>query len=225
MDRFDLSRAVRAPFQDSEWLTKSLLAIAWTLLIVTIPALVGAQVAYIRSVAQGDEKLPAWSDFGGKWLDGLMVSIAAFLYFLPVVALGAFALVPVVSVAVNDGDAGGAAAALASGGICLMGVAGIVYAALMSVFFSAAMTHYAMRSEFGAFFDFGGILGHVRDRSGYFVAWVYVILVSMVVSTISSVLTGATGGLGGLVMPAVSYLGAMVSAHVLGQWAAASYRS
>ena len=72
MDNVDLGRALKAPFQEG-WIPKSLLAIVWTFLIVTTPALMGAYLEYVRSVAYGDERLPEWSGFGEKWVKGIAV--------------------------------------------------------------------------------------------------------------------------------------------------------
>ena len=38
MDKIDLGRAFKAPFEDKEWVKKTLLGWLWMLLIVTSPA-------------------------------------------------------------------------------------------------------------------------------------------------------------------------------------------
>lgn len=222
MDRFDLGRAFRVPFDDPGWVNKALMALVWSLLVVTLPAIYGAQVAYIRSVARGDERLPDWDGFGQKWVDGLLVALAGLVYFLPVLALGAVLFLPAIIAGVAGGDSG-ALGALVGGGACVFVLASLVYTAAVSVFYSAAITHFAMRGTFGAFFDLKGIATLVRGKTGYFTAWLYVLLISVGVSAVSGFLTGATAGFGGILMGAVSYLAAMMSGHILGQWAAVAY--
>ena len=222
MDRFDIGRAFRVPFEDPGWVNKTLMALVWSLLVVTLPAIYGAQVEYIRGVAKGDETLPDWDGFGQKWVDGLLVALAGFVYFLPVLALGAVLFLPAIIAGVAGGDSG-ALGALVGGGTCIFVLVSIVYTAAVSVFYSAAITHFAMRGSFGAFFDLKGIAALVRGKTGYFTAWLYVLLISVGVSAISGFLTGATAGFGGILMGAVSYLAAMMSGHVLGQWASVAY--
>lgn len=222
MDRFDIGRAFRVPFDDPGWVNKTLMALLWSVLVVTLPAIYGAQVAYIRSVARGDERLPDWDGFGKKWVDGFLVALASFVYFLPVLAVGAVFFVPAIIAGATGGESD-ALGVLVGGGTCLFVLASIVYAVVVSIFYSAAITHFAMRGSFGAFFDLKGIAALVRGKTGYFTAWLYVLLISAGVSAISGFLAGVTAGFGGILMGAVSYLAAMMSGHVLGQWAAVAY--
>ena len=84
MDKIDLGRAFKAPFADAEWVKKTLMGWLWMLLGVTAPAVYGAQLEYIKSVSEGREDLPDWSDFGNKWVKGFMLLIAGFIYTLPI---------------------------------------------------------------------------------------------------------------------------------------------
>lgn len=214
----DLGRAFRAPFDDPGWVKKTLFGLLWGLLGVTAPAIYGAQVEYIRGVSRGDERLPEWDDFGKKWVEGFMISLAGFIYFLPAFALILFSLVPVLMA--SDGNSN-ALGALAGGTMCLVWLVVIVYTVAISVLFSAATVHYAMSGSFGAFFQFGDILAKVRGGSGYWTAWLYVLLISFAGSTVSSILSAT--GIGYILFGAVMYLMAMMSGHVFGQWARDAY--
>ena len=55
-----------------------------------------------------------------------------------------------------------------------------------------------MKRSFGAFFDFGDIIGLVRGGTGYFTAWLYTILIGFAGSVVASVLPGT--GVGALVL-------------------------
>ena len=213
----DIGRALKAPFEDSDWVSKTLLGFLFGLLGFTAPAVYGAQLDYISGVANGDESLPSWNDFGRKWVEGFMVFLAGLLYFLPVVILGFVFVVPPIIALVNANGEGGALGAVLGGGLCLFWVAALIYSIVVSVFFSAAMTNYAMRRSFGAFFDFGGILALVRGGTGYLTAWLYTVLTAFVGSAIVSALSAT--GIGAVLAPAIAYLVAMITGHVLGQWA------
>ncbi len=217
----DLGRGFKAPFEDKDWISKTLLGFLWGLLGVTAPAVSGAQVEYIRSVSRGDDSLPTWDDFGKKWVEGLLVFVAGFLYFLPVIVLGALFAAPiVVSLLVSGGDSdvlGG----LFAGGFCFFWIVALVYVAGVSVLFSAAMTNYAMKGSFGAFFALGEIMELVRGNTGYLTAWFYTLVIGFGGSAVASILSGT--GVGAILAPAITYLVAMMSGNILGQWAAQAY--
>ena len=220
MDSIDLGRAFKAPFQDRDWVTKTLLGFVWSLLVFTLPAVYGAQVEYISRVSHGDETLPDWSDFGDKWLRGLLVMVAGLIYYLPVVAISVIFFVPIVIASVGAGNSN-AAAVFAAGGTCLFMLIAIIYSIAVSIFFYAAVTNYAMTNDFGAFFQFGPIMARVREGSGYFAAWLWALVAGVASSVVVGILSAT--GIGTILAPAVVYLLAMVMGHLFGQWAARSY--
>lgn len=216
----DFARAIKAPFEDKDWVTKTLIGFLLALSVIFLPTVYGAQLDYIRRVSKGDETLPGWDDFGNKWVEGFLVFLAGLIYFLPVLVIGVVFLAPPIIALVTGGqeDVFGS---LLAGGTCLFILLAVVYSIAVSVLFSAALTHYAMRGGFGSFFDFGGILAKVRGGTGYFTAWLYTIAISIIASFITSVLSST--GVGGILAPAVTYLMAIMTGHVLGQWAALAY--
>ena len=218
MDKIDLGRAFKAPFADADWVKKTLMGWLWMLLGVTSPAVYGAQLEYIKSVSEGREDLPDWSDFGSKWVKGFMLLIAGFIYFLPVIVLSFIFMIPVILAAASGSDGMGG---LAAGGMCLFWIFAIVYSVGVAILFYAATVNYALSGQFGAFFRFSEILARVRDGSGYWAAWLWAIVVSMASGLAVSIL-GATF-IGYILVPAVSYLSVMITAHLFGQWAARSY--
>lgn len=217
----DFGRAFKAPFEDKDWIVKTLLGLLWGLLVVTSPALYGAQVEYIRGVANGDEGIPGWDGFGKKWVEGFLISIAGFIYALPIVILGAImvgsTLIPVI---LSGGDSG-AATGLFGGTTCLFVFIAMVYGILVSIFFYGAIVQYAMKGNFGAFFQIGEILGRVRGGSGYWTAWLYALLVSFGGSLVTSLLSST--GIGAILYGAVVYLMLIITGHLFGQWARSAY--
>lgn len=223
MNQIDLTRAIKAPFADKDWVTKTLLACVWTILGFTIPALYGAQVEYINRTSRGDESLPDWSDFGGKWVKGFLVWIASFLYFLPAVVMFGIGLIPVAVAAISSANSQGVGSlgALAAGSTCLFVAIATVYSFAVSLIFNAAVVNFAMKGTFGAFFEFGEIMVKVRGGSGYFTAWLFALVISIGASTVSGMLTATY--VGAILVFPLAYLTMMMTGSVLGQWASGAY--
>lgn len=221
MNSIDIGRAFKAPFADEKWVNKTLLGFVWILLVVTAPAAMGAMIEYMKGVAEGREDLPEWDDFGGKWVKGFMAGLAGFIYMLPVAILGVVLAVPVFITAVASGDGSGALGGLMAGGMCLFWLIAIVYIVAVSIFFYGAMANYAMKGNFGAFFEVGAVMEKVRGNNGYWTAWLYAIVVSFGASAISGVLSST--GVGAILYPAVAYLSYMITGHIFGQWIASAY--
>jgi len=219
MDKIDLGRAVKAPFADPEWVKKALLGMLWTLLVVTSPAVYGAHLEYIRGVSRGREDLPEWDDFGTKWVQGFLLSIAGFIYFLPVIVLGLFFAIPIIMAGASNNDALGG---LVGGGVCLFFIVAVIYGIAVGIFFGAATVNYAIKGDFGALFQFSEILARMRDGSGYFAAWLWALVVAFGATAVTGIIT-AIPVLGWLVADAVVFLELMIIGHLYGQWAARSY--
>jgi hypothetical protein len=219
MDSIDLGRAFKAPFADPQWVNKTLMGWLWMLLGVTAPAVYGAQLDYIKGVSEGREELPDWSNFGDKWIRGFVLMIAMFIYLLPIWILGfVFALPGIIAAAASNGNAGGG---LLGGGMCLFFLVAIVYVIGIAIVLYGATVNYALKGGFGSLFAFGEIMGHVRDGSGYFAAWLWALVLSFGASVVIGVLSATF--IGYIAVPAVSYLMVMMTAHLFGQWAARSY--
>jgi hypothetical protein len=216
MNSVDFGRAFKAPFEDSEWVKKTLMGLLWGILVVTSFAVIGAMLDYIKSVANGNERLPEWDDFGGKWVRGFMVFLAGVIYFLPVWVLGIIFLVPALLAAGVNSDAVGA---LASGGLCLFWLIAIVYSIAVGVLFYAATVNYAMAGDFGAFFRFGENIDRVRTKPGYWTAF----LIAIVATFAAGMVAGIIPVVGWLLSFALTYLAYMISGHGFGQWAAIAY--
>lgn len=218
MNSIDIGRAFKAPFTDKDWIKKTLLGYLWMILVVTIPAVFGAQIEYIKRAAEGRDELPEWTDFGEKWVKGFMAGLAGFIYFLPVILGGILAAIPVATAA----SAGNSQNAVGVGVLVLYGLLALAYVIAVTLFFYAALTHYAMTDRFGAFFEFGEIFKRLRT-GGYFTAWLFAWVISIAGSVVTSVFTTAFRGLGAVVSPAVSFLALMMTGNLLGQYASKAY--
>ena len=215
----DISRAFRAPFNDPDWVKKTLLGWVWVLLFVTSPAVYGAAIEYIQRVAHGDDRLPEWDDFGGKWVKGFLAAVASFIYFLPIVVIGMILVIPLALSANSNADA---LTGLLAGGMCLFWVLAAIYGIAVSILFYAAIVNYAMKGHFGAFFEISEILANVRKPGGnYFLAWLFALVVGIGASVVTSVLSLTYIGV--ILFGAIIYLEFMIIGHLFGQWAADAY--
>jgi hypothetical protein len=230
----NIERAIKAPFADAKWLTKTAWAGLWAALGVTFPAVTGYTLDYMRNVANGYETpMPEWNtEFGRWWSRGFFVLLAGFIYCLPAFVLMGVGFIPLVGAAVmgSVSDSADALAIVGGGSVCLTMMIASIYLLAISVFFSAAQVNYALSNDFGALFRFKEILARLRtDGAGYFAAWGMSIVVSVASSTIAGfigsilgatmVLTVLAPFLGG----AVGFLAGMMAAHLFGQYAAKAY--
>lgn len=221
MESIDLGRALKAPFQDTEWVKKTLLGavFAFPFFFFLMPAVSGAMLDYIKGVSEGREEIPDWNDFGVKWVKGLLLIVAGFIYTLPLSILFVVMALPgFIAALASDGTSG---LGLFSGGMCLFSVIALVYLIGIAVILYGATVNFALKGEFGALFAFPEIMGHVRDNTGYFVAWLWSIVVYMAASVVIGMLSATY--IGYIAVGAVVYLQSMITAHLFGQWAARSY--
>ena len=227
----DIGKSFTFVTEDEKWLEK----LGLGALISAVPVLnfawTGFMVDIMRNVAADDAKpLPDWSDLGEKFVKGLVVTVAGFIYALPAILVGCLlfglAFVPVIAVS-GQGESGanpdlalGTSALLIAVGCCLG-----LYGLLLSFVFPAVMINYSRQGTFGACFRFGEIMGLVTANLGaYVTAWAMSIAAGFLVGLV----VGAAGLLmvwvpciGWLIMWALgaiasAYLG-VVYAHLFGQ--------
>lgn len=80
----DIGKSITYPFEDKEWAKKLLLGIIISIVPILNFAWIGYMLRTMRNVYDGAETLlPDWSEFGDKFVKGLLVSIASFIYSLP----------------------------------------------------------------------------------------------------------------------------------------------
>lgn len=203
----DFGKALTFPFEDDEWLPKLGIATVVSWIPIVNFALGGWMIALIRNIKNNDEMpLPAWDDFGGFFMKGLLMAVAYFIYYIPggvLIGGGSFGL--------SYGSSGedGAAIALIIGACCLCIGLLILIAAMLTYF--GGLIRFADTESFGTFMEFGANFGLVRDNlSPFLMALLYYILGSILLSIVAAIPLG----LGYLVLTAVmTYFGG----HLLGQ--------
>ncbi len=177
----DIGKAFTYLFEDENWLIK--LLIGGVLLFIPIVNFIpiGYALTALRNVAEGKERpLPEWDNWGGYFTKGLMVFLAGLLYALPLLILagvgGAFSAI---AGAREEGFLVSLAALCVTLLYCLMSIYGLA----LSFWLPGALTHYAFKGEFGAFFSFGEIFRYITSGLGnYLVAWIISLVASFLAS-------------------------------------------
>ena len=195
----DVGRAFTYPFEDEDWLKKMIIGAVLNLVPVVNFIGMGYGLRQMKKVSQGqDLPLPEWDDWGGDFMKGLLVALAAIIYTLPI---WLFQLVTVIVVAIaGNSDAGNTVAGLCATAMsCLMAVYGIA----LAVWLPAAIMQYVKEDSFGGFFRFADIWAFITGNLGdYLVAW----LVYLLAGIVASIVGGIACGIGVLFTTFWSYL-------------------
>ena len=84
----DIGKSFSYVFDDEDWVKK--VAIGGVISIIPIVNFiaVGYSLRALKNVAEGKERpLPEWDEWGDDWVKGLMVTLAGFIYAIPLIAL------------------------------------------------------------------------------------------------------------------------------------------
>jgi hypothetical protein len=215
----DIGRSFKYMFDDESWITKILIGGILGLIPIVNFVIYGYQLEVIKNVAQDqDLPLPDWDDFGGKFVKGLMVMIASFIYSLPLILVGVVYFVAVMvigggaaSTGSDDvsGAAGGAFAICTMAFYCIAFLYGII---VYGFIFIPGMMRYAQEEEFGAFFKFGENLRVATSNLGGYIVMLLVMLVAGIVAELVGVIACGIGILFTL------FWSILVSGHLFGQY-------
>lgn len=201
----DIARAFTFFLDDPEWVKKLLLGALISLIpFVGSFILFGWALTVTRNVYKGvDNELPDWSDIGGYLVRGLLATVGAVIWALPVVIL-------FICVGISFAVASGSDAAVA---LLIFGTIGLVFVAIvyMAIFLPVPIARYAVRDDFSAMFDFSSILVEIRRG-------IRPLLIALVIWLIASMIVAPIGILacfvGVYVTTALSYL---MIGHAMGQ--------
>jgi uncharacterized membrane protein len=164
----DLARSFSYVTEDQEWWKKILLGGVISLIpIVGQIYLMGYALEALKNIIAGREvPLPeVTEDFGGKLLNGLLLSVIVFIYYLPVTVIGSASGIgsAIISGAVDDPDAVGAITGVWSACFgCISLIVGIAVGLLMPFVWSK----YAETGQFEDAFKFGEIFQMLKNNLG-----------------------------------------------------------
>jgi hypothetical protein len=215
----DVGKAFAFVFEDQEWIVKLLIAAAillvgilfsWLLLVPLILAIAllggyGAEV--MRRVINGQSQLPEWENWGELIVDGLKVIVIGIVYALPFIIISACLGTPL-GLLNNDGaNSANAAVGLLSFALSCLD---IIWGIALSIILPAAIGFWIADDDLGSAFQFGKVLGFVRDN---FTTYLITFLMSWVASIVGS-LGVIVCGFGWFVTQPYSWL---VTMHLYGQ--------
>jgi hypothetical protein len=218
----DIGKSFSFPFEDERWLSKSVIGAIVAAVPIVNFAWLGYLVDVVRNVMAGNPKpLPEWSDFGEKWVRGLLLTFASMIYAIPVLVLACIPLTMLGGLSASQNSnlsdqLGGLLAGV--GGIfgCLI----LVYSLFLTFILPAIYINYARNSTFGALFEFGRIIKIASDELGkYVTAWLVSLLAGIVVGLVVGVITMLVGWIpcvGWILVILVSAVGSVYAFYIYG---------
>lgn len=202
----DVGKAFTYMFEDEDWVTKILLGGVFVLLsfiLIGIPFVIGYAVETVQNVMSGRPRpLPEWNELGNKFMKGLVLVIALFVWSIPGIILS---WIGTGFQVVDDRGAG----PLAAVGI-LFSCISYLYGIVVWLIQPAIYIKYAQQPEFGSAFKFNEIFSLITNNIGnYLVVFVLTIATAII----------ATFGLIALCIGVIfTYFWAqLVNAHLYGQ--------
>lgn len=223
----NVGKSLQFVFDDENWLSKLGLGALISLIPILNFAWVGYYIQLMRNVSNKVElPLPQWDELGEKFIQGLLITIAAFIYILPAML---FLCLPIGILTLpaffQDSDIQEPLAFFTTfGGMALICCVGL-YLLAFSFYFPAVQLRYSRTGEFTSCFQireiFSLISSHVSD---YLVAWLVTLAVGLVVVTVAGgggALIGWIPCLGQIAVWAIFFIAVgwvrIVAAHLFGQ--------
>lgn len=168
----DFGKAFSYPFQDSNWLSKVVIGGIINLIPILNLASIGYTLAQMKRVARGEEvPLEEWNEIGTKWVDGLLLAVAVFVWMLPGLLVFFLLFMPAVFSA-GMGDGSGAFGAAGAFGMLIFGL----WALLVALVTPAIYMNYALKGTVGAAFEFSTIFGMVTENIGEYITALVAVL-------------------------------------------------
>ncbi len=184
-------KAFSYQFEDQQWPTKLGLAALISLVPILSFAVVGYSVAVIRNVAEhAAQPLPHWDDFGRKFIDGLLITVAGLVYSVPML----IALAIPVGMLITSGALArsttpqGWSRALGGAGWVILAcvvISVVLYALVLSIIRPVILMLYSRDGTFAACFRLEEILRIISQHTApFFTTWIAVILAGIGVGLI-----------------------------------------
>lgn len=216
----EIGKAVTFPTEDQDWIKKLGIGAVVTLIPIVNFAWSGYLVDLIRNVGRGEPRpLPDWSDFGDKFMKGLSLSIAYFVYMLPAILIGCIGGIAIGAMgSATSGNTEDIMATAFSGVGIVMSCCILIYVLAISFALPAVLIHYARKNTFGACFQFSEIWQIISaNMSNYATAWIVAIVLVFAISLVAGLIAGLIGWI-----PCIGWLIAWVITAVGTAWASVS---
>ena len=203
----EIGKAFTYVFDDESWITKILIGGILGIIPIVNFAVLGYTVETLRNVTQGMERpLPEWSEFGGKFVKGLVMCIIGFIYTIPIWLLMGCVWTALLAVGGGNGKGEDLIALLLFPLYCILGLYGLVLAILSP----AILIKYAVTGDLTSAFRFGELFGLISGNLGNYI-------VALILAWVANVIAGFGVIACGVGWFFTSFWACLVMAHLYGQ--------
>jgi hypothetical protein len=198
----DVGKSIGYVFEDKKWTNKILLGILVSIIPIVNFAYLGYLTVIMKNVTEHQpEPLPEWSNFGDKFVKGLILTLALLIYSLPaLILLCPFTFLPFLR---NVGSEGrNAVTGLFVGTALLLTCLLTIYGLIISFLAPAINLNFARKNTFGACFEFGEIWRIMsKNLSDYIVAWLITVVIAIGASFVVGIVAGVL-----FIIPCIGWL-------------------
>lgn len=154
----DIEKAIKFPFSAPDGLVKLIIGAVLNLIPIVNLLSMGYLIQLMNGVIQGREEMPAWEDWGDKFVKGLLAAVISFIYFF----------IPMMVMMIGGGMA------FLKAEFSLMAILGLLLILAAWFILPMALAHYAASGNFSDAFSFSSILGLISTNLGAYLG-VYVL--------------------------------------------------
>ncbi|SFR58610.1 DUF4013 domain-containing protein [Halogeometricum limi] len=185
-----ISESLNYVRNDEDWIRTVLIGGVLSLLsFLVVPTILvaGYLVRVIRSTMHGEEKPPAFDDWGDLAMDGLKAAIIGFVYMLiPGIVAGVLVGGSIFTIVLGQGSNG--ASILGSIGVVVGLLVAFVLGLLAAYVIPAAVANFAETDSLGKGFAIGE-LRPILTSGKYFTAWITGFAIILAASIVTGVLS------------------------------------
>ncbi len=184
-----ISEAFSYQFEDVQWPTKLGVGALISLVPILNFAAVGYEVGIVRNVAAGErELLPQWDNFGNKWREGLLLTLAGLVYAIPVFLALALVLAVLAASGALTANSSGPVRGMAAANVVVLAcfiVFLILYSLLLSLMRPIILVLFSKEGTFASCFRLGAILRVInRQPRLFFTTWFVIILAGLAIGLV-----------------------------------------
>jgi hypothetical protein len=218
----DIGKSFSYPFQDNKWMSKLIIGALVSIVPILNFAWAGYLVDLVKNVMNREaEPLPEWTEFGEKFMKGLLIWVAGLIYALPVICLSTI-FITTASLTLSsftEGDSANTIGSAFSGVGILLACLAVLYGLALSFFYPAMIIHFSRKESFGSLFEIGAIIKVATSKlSPYLTAWLIGIVAAVVVSLVIGIVGAALNVIPCLGQIAAWVLGAVAGVYTTAVW-------